>query len=345
MNRRIIMAITIGLLVTLISLSGIVLFTNIIFDGKYKLLKEKIKTNEKTSIKQDQATEVQTQDYYNITKQAGNDIKDLFKEKNTNWVYAVYDDVDNTSNFNIVVIHHDVSYKESLTIGVLDENKYGSIDGEFEKDNIHIKYDKYEYDVKILSENEVMLKKGNKEEKVLKLVEKRSFESINKNDVVKIYEDIIKKLNNNSELSDEEILKVLAFAIQYLDVKKSNKEAILADVGYKLAISKERINELLKETICSGKYQIKDFSNIAKVNSVYSLTDESFSGTKEEYANMYIVDISPSGMDNSGSIVVFSTNDTNYFKVNNFVYKTRKNTMQKIIVKTKMVDGHKCLDY
>ncbi len=102
---------------------------------------------------------------------------------------------------------------------------------------------------------------------------------------------------------------------------------------------------LLKETICSGKYQIKDFSNIAKVNSVYSLTDESFSGTKEEYANMYIVDISPSGMDNSGSIVVFSTNDTNYFKVNNFVHKTRKNTMQKIIVKTKMVDGHKCLDY
>ena len=60
---------------------------------------------------------------------------------------------------------------------------------------------------------------------------------------------------------------------------------------------------------------------------------------------MYVVSILPSGMENTGSIVLFSTANTNYYKINNFTYKNDKNTMQRIVVKTKTIDGHKCLDY
>ena len=243
-KKKAIIGITIGLIVIFISFIAVLLFTSLLFDGKYNLLKEKpviIEKNGKTPVN-NKTVENQSYHIYDLVKeQSGKDIKDLFKDAKTDWVYAEYDEnASDTSDFTVVIIGtYKINNEERLSIGILDENKYGIVDGDFEKENVSIEYGKYTYDIKILSEQEISLKRNNEAEKILKLVEKKVSWRISKhNNIVKYYEETIEKLNNNSELSDKETLKVLAFALVYLDVEKSNKEAIIPDIGYNLAISK-----------------------------------------------------------------------------------------------------------
>lgn len=295
------------------------------------------------------------------------DFLNTYKDDYTRWIYALYDEENiNTNDYTIVTISR---YTDNEIDVDLYDKKNESLLSPTDEYSNHFELDEDIYSIKTNTEQTISFNKNNEQELILKLVKKEKIYNEEENDdyeedmkeneytSIELYENIINKLNNSSNLTEIEKTQLLAFSIKYLNIGLSDKEATLADVGYRVAISKERINELLKSSVCSKKYQINDFSKLKKTDqnsfdNLSNLNENKYSGSKEEFLKMYIIDITPSGIDRSRSKILFdqqitkdNTMEKTYYKVTNNSYNSKDNLLSTVKVRIKNINGQKCLDY
>ncbi len=341
--------IVIGVVLLVLIMLSLTFCTDILFNGKYNLLKESGNTVEdKPTTKEPDFKWNDIKDF-EIVSEDGSQLSEVLNGSvSDEWIYALYDESQKEmTDFNIFVFEKCDKKNDSVCDGEYQLTNYNSNGRKYygvNKNTINLKVNEENYELKIEDSKLTLMK--NDSSITMDLVDKESSKT-SKNDVVTMNEEIINKLNNNLVKSEVEKKNALEFAISYLDLKLTNNEPTLPEVGKVVAISKERINSLLKVAYCNHSFTINDFSKLSKVHpdsfdALDTVTGNNYKGTKEQFSNMYLLTLLPSGIDGSGGSVVFkkktSDNIISYYR---FVMSAEGSSLRRIDIK---VNGN-CLNY
>ncbi len=289
--------------------------------------------------------EVTDNEIIKIIEESGQNIEDVFQSKKLedaygNLPYYSYFNDDFTEFYIIHVSSHSVSF--------IDKN-HRVHSTHFQKEKTKFQIGETIYTLHIKTDFLTLIKN---EEKTFQLHPENSKNVQIHPGILLYYENTLHKMNRNEIVSDEDTWEALSFATYYF--YDSSKMIILPAVGLQIAISKEEVLEFLRQYFCKRNYQIHNFDFRPKLGIDYydyvKANNNNFTMSREEFANLYSMHLSPSGIDGSGGFYFdysIATEDDitvyTFYKVVLRYFNGEQNYLETL--KLRVNQKQKCLDY